>query len=66
VQRAAGALRQGVSDAGFCLHRRDVLKAGGALVVSFTLAERFSARRRSARKKTVAPDEVDGFLSIGD
>ncbi len=47
--------------------RRDVLKAGGALVVTFTLADKVlpASAQDSARKKTVAPDEVDGFLSVG-
>ena len=43
-----------------------MLKTGGALVVTFTLAERLLPvlAQSSARKKTVASDEVDGFLSI--
>jgi len=50
--------------------RRDVLKGGGALIVSFGLAARFSpalaqASATAAAAKTVAPDEVDGFLAIG-
>ena len=50
----------------FVSSRRDVLKTGGALLVTFTLAEKaFPAlAQSSARKKTVASDEVDGFLSI--
>jgi hypothetical protein len=51
----------------FVSTRRDVLKAGGALVVTFTLADKVlpALVQDSARKKTVAPDEVDGFLSVG-
>ena len=51
----------------FVSTRRDVLKAGGALVVTFTLADKVlpALAQDSARKKTVAPDEVDGFLSVG-
>jgi len=50
----------------FVSTRREVLKTGGQLLVSFTLAERACAAlaQSSARKKTVASDEVDGFLSI--
>ncbi|MEH2513344.1 nicotinate dehydrogenase subunit B [Nitrobacteraceae bacterium AZCC 1564] len=46
--------------------RRDVLKAGGALFVTFTLAGqvRSALAQSSAAKKNVASDEVDGFLSI--
>ena len=50
----------------FVSTRRDVLKTGGALLVTFTLAEKVlpALAESSAGKKTVAPDEVDGFLSI--
>jgi nicotinate dehydrogenase subunit B len=50
----------------FVSTRRDVLKAGGALVVSFTLADKVlpALAQDGVRKKTVASDEVDGFLSI--
>jgi nicotinate dehydrogenase subunit B len=49
----------------FVSTRRDVLKTGGALLVTFALAEKpCPAFAQSARKKTVASDEVDGFLSI--
>jgi nicotinate dehydrogenase subunit B len=50
----------------FVSTRRDVLKTGGALLVTFTLAKTAcSALAQSgARNKTVASDEVDGFLSI--
>jgi CO/xanthine dehydrogenase Mo-binding subunit len=45
--------------------RRDFLKAGSALVVSFALAGRMAeAEAADAMGKTVAPDEVDGFLAI--
>src|SRR5690348_14651641 len=45
--------------------RRDLLKAGGALVVSFALAGRITeAQAADAVGKTVASDEVDGFLAI--
>ncbi|HEV2546017.1 MAG TPA: molybdopterin cofactor-binding domain-containing protein [Stellaceae bacterium] len=46
--------------------RRDVLKGGGALIVSFALASRFSpAFAQASLTKSVATDEVDGFLAIG-
>ena len=50
----------------FVSTRRDVLKTGGALVVTFTLAGKVlpALAESNAGKKTVAPDEVDGFLSI--
>ena len=47
--------------------RRDFLKAGGALVVSFAIdggATGSANAAASAPAKTVAPDQVDGFLSI--
>src|SRR5918911_14696 len=45
--------------------RRDLLKGGGALVVTFSLAGRLSPTfAEAATGKTVAPDEVDGFLAI--
>ncbi|HLN08641.1 MAG TPA: molybdopterin cofactor-binding domain-containing protein [Xanthobacteraceae bacterium] len=43
--------------------RRDVLKGGGALIVGFSLGLERSARAQGTAK-TVALDEVDGFLSI--
>src|SRR5690349_543881 len=43
--------------------RRDVLRAGGALIISFSLPGR-SARAGTSATKTVAPDEVDAFLAI--
>lgn len=47
--------------------RRDVLRASGALLVTFSLAGRISpAFAEAAAGKTVAPDEVDGFLAIDD
>src|SRR5260221_10473276 len=45
--------------------RRDFLKSGGALVVTFATAGRLApAFAEAALGKTVAPDEVDGFLAI--
>jgi nicotinate dehydrogenase subunit B len=51
----------------FISTRRDVLKTGGALVVTFALADRvhLTLAQGGAGKKTVASDEVDGFLSVG-
>jgi nicotinate dehydrogenase subunit B len=46
----------------FPFSRRDFLKTGGALVVSFALVRPGFAE--TAPSKTVAPDEVDGFLAI--
>ena len=47
------------------MQRRDLLKTGGMLVVSFSLAGHASAALDAAvPQKTVAPDEVDGFLRI--
>ena len=50
----------------FVSTRRDVLKTGGALLVTFTLAEKActALAQSGARRKTVASDEVDGFLSL--
>ena len=50
--------------------RREFLKTSGALVVTFSLGDgRADAARspRAAQKpgKSVAPDQVDGFLAIG-
>ncbi len=46
--------------------RRDVLKTGGALFVTFTLAGKVlpALAQGSAQNKTVSPYEVDGFLSV--
>ncbi|HKW53388.1 MAG TPA: molybdopterin cofactor-binding domain-containing protein [Stellaceae bacterium] len=45
--------------------RRDFLKSGGALIVTFSLASHLSPAFADAPLgKTVAPDEVDGFLGI--
>ena len=47
--------------------RRDVLKGGGALIVGFSLAGSLDpafAQAAGAAAKTVAPKEVDAFLSI--
>jgi nicotinate dehydrogenase subunit B len=47
------------------LTRRDALKATGALIVSFALADAGTvAFAESVVAKTVAADEVDGFLAI--
>jgi len=46
--------------------RRDVLKGSGALIVSFGLAPSFSpVFAQASPAKTIAADEVDGFLAIG-
>lgn len=51
--------------------RRDFLKAGGALIVTFSAGSLLPARAgaaspaAAARAKTTALDEVDGFLAIG-
>ena len=47
--------------------RRDVLKLGGALVVGFALSDRLPALAQGAGQspKTVAADQVDGFLAVG-
>src|ERR687884_1457931 len=49
------------------LTRRNVVQGSGALVVSFALAGRLPARAQAGGGlgKSVAPDEVDGFLAIG-
>src|SRR5438128_225013 len=44
------------------ISRRDFLKAAGALVVTFTLAARSAYPANSP--KTVAADQVDGFVAI--
>jgi nicotinate dehydrogenase subunit B len=44
--------------------RRDFLKSSGALVVTFSIAGHLSPAFAEAVGKTVAPDEVDGFLAI--
>src|SRR5262245_50057855 len=45
--------------------RRDFLKTGGALVVTFSLgASHSEAAGEAAAPKTVALDQVDGFLAI--
>lgn len=47
------------------MSRRDFLKTSGALVVTFSVPNLFSeARAMSASTKTVALDQVDGFLAI--
>ena len=51
------------------LSRRDFIKAGGALVVGFSLAGAASGQQVAAVEKaigkTLDPNEVDGFLAIG-
>src|SRR5262249_5941845 len=44
--------------------RRDFLKTGGALVVTFAFRPGKSATTAKSTPKTVASDEVDGFLAI--
>src|SRR5262249_47237124 len=45
--------------------RRDFLKTGGALVVTFSIGgTTTNAIAQTAPTKTVAPDQVDGFLAI--
>jgi CO/xanthine dehydrogenase Mo-binding subunit len=52
----------------FSLSRRDLLKGTGALVVAFSFGRpHVSAFAQDApASKTVAPDQVDGFLAIDD
>jgi CO/xanthine dehydrogenase Mo-binding subunit len=52
-------------DTGLQLSRRAFLKAGGALVVTFTAAPRsIDAQSRPAGDKSVNPDDVGAFLAI--
>ena len=44
--------------------RREFLKTGGALVVSFSVGGVGDAAAQAAPAKTVAADQVDGFLAI--
>jgi CO/xanthine dehydrogenase Mo-binding subunit len=54
-----------ISEASVNVARRDFLKAGGALVVTFSLGTSdASVAAESAPAKTVALDQVDGFLAI--
>ena len=46
------------------ISRRDFLKTGGALVVTFALGGVRSEALAQGAAKTVAPDQVDGFLAI--
>jgi nicotinate dehydrogenase subunit B len=46
------------------LDRRAVLRAAGALVVTFTIRPAFSRTPAGPASKTVSPDEVEGFLAI--
>lgn len=45
-------------------HRREFLKGTGALIVSLSIAGLHPATAEDTPVKTVAPDEVDGFLHI--
>jgi nicotinate dehydrogenase subunit B len=47
------------------LNRRSVLKASGALVVTFTLMPRFSVAAPAGAAKPVTVDVVDSYLAIG-
>jgi nicotinate dehydrogenase subunit B len=47
------------------LNRRSVLKASGALVVTFTLMPRFSVAAPAGAAKPVTLDVVDSYLAIG-
>jgi nicotinate dehydrogenase subunit B len=50
----------------FSAARRDFIKTGGALVVSFSLRPALAnAADQAAPAKTVAIDQVDGFLAVG-
>jgi hypothetical protein len=52
----------------FLSTRRDFLKGGGAMVVSFAIAARHAsvtAQTGAGAAKSVAADEVDSFLAIG-
>ena len=44
--------------------RRKFLKTGGALVVTFSIGGIGEAAAQAAPPKTVAADQVDGFLAI--
>jgi nicotinate dehydrogenase subunit B len=49
------------------ISRRDFLKVSGALVVSFTIADRsIHAATAGTSGKTVASNEVDGFIALDD
>ena len=47
------------------LNRRSVLKASGALVVTFALMPRFTVAIRAGAAKPVTLDAVDSYLAIG-
>src|SRR5258708_3376742 len=47
------------------IERRQFLTGAGALVVSFAVADRAFAQGPAAPAKSVALDQVDGFLAIG-
>src|SRR5579862_1751208 len=63
-------VRTGAMTAIPALSRRDLLKAGGALVVSFSLEAAWPVRAQTAATlktdlgKTVNASEVDGFLAV--
>src|SRR6185436_2557163 len=63
LSSARPASREGEGTMNFIASRRDVLKGGGALVVSFSLAPAGAALAQSAAKP-VALTEVDSFLAI--
>src|SRR2546428_6640453 len=44
--------------------RREFLKTGGALVVTFSVGGIYAVAAQAAPAKTVAADQVDGFLAI--
>jgi len=46
------------------IHRRALLQAGGALIVSFSLPLGQAKAQPAAGTKTISPDRVDGFLAI--
>ncbi|MGE5095486.1 MAG: molybdopterin cofactor-binding domain-containing protein [Betaproteobacteria bacterium] len=46
------------------LNRREFLKTGGALVVTFAVAPRGAEAAPGARAKTVEANQVDGFLAV--
>jgi nicotinate dehydrogenase subunit B len=46
------------------IDRRSVLKAAGALIVTFSVAPRLAGAQIAAPQKSVSPDRVDGFLAI--
>ena len=53
-------------NAPFTPSRRDLLKGTGALIVALSLPELPAQAQDMAAPKTVAPDQVDGFLAIDE